>query len=268
MANKNGKIPEPQYDDNVGKRRGTTTRRYTPGMYDTQRIVTEDVYEEDETEEEGYDQPDTVIPRRSSAKLVAPLVLREVRQPARATRDTEAIQKVKTQQIRIEPAQQTKQPLITRRNLFISAIVGSAAVAGSAMAWSFASTKYSEMQHQMAEGKSPATSLALVCGHNNDSAYNPTQLHAYIAGDKILFVELPAGDPSKAHIYQTQSLHEVGYSGSLANVYIELIPSLVNDTHVVIMRATCEDVSLMARAFVVEWKLVSSKGYFHTEQPK
>lgn len=267
MADKNGKMSQPQYDDNVGKIRGnTTTRRYVPGMYDTQRIVTEDVYEEDETEEEEYDQPDTVIPRRGSAKLVAPLMLSPIRQPAR-TRNTEAIQQVKTQQIRIEQPEQPKQPMFSRRRL----ITGAGLLAsGSFALWttsSFGIAKWSEFTDQLASGEFPSVSISLVCGHNNDSETKRTRLHAWLDTEQgyINFMELPANDASKAKIFQT-SLQGM-YSGSLSNVKLDLIPSVVGNVHQVIMQATCLDVAILAEPLVLQWLLVDNGGYFHTEQP-
>ena len=256
-------MPTYTYDDHRYDDRCEPVKRTSAVPYRQRRFrITEDEDVEPMEEEEVQE---VIIPTRRSSHQ---LVLRDTsnRQPARMrnrTTETIPIQSISSQKI-----QPTRQP-ITRRGLLTVFGSGATVFASGLVGASYAQIKYSEVLHQFSEGKSPATSLALVCGHNHDSARNPTWLHAYLTDDIINFVELPAGDASKAHIYQSQSLREVGYQGSLSNVYLELLASVVSGgAHQVILRATCEDVALLTRPLIVQWLLVDSKGYFHTAQPQ
>lgn len=75
---------------------------------------------------------------------------------------------------------------------------------------------------QQQQGVTPHIALSKIFGHNHDSIEHPTILRAMVSGDYIDFEEVPAGDFAKVHGFQTESLKDLGYTGDLSEVYLEL----------------------------------------------
>lgn len=252
------------YDNGQCDYRGADARtrssiiRRGPNVYNTTPMVQED---------DGYKQPENgVVPRRGSAKLVAPIMLKPTKQPARATRNTEPVQQIKTQQIRIEPKKEQPQRPLSRRGL-LTGLITTCAASVAGVGWigsSLIMTKWSEYQDQLSSGMFPSDSISIVCGHNNDNYINKTELHACVLGEHgaVYFMELPAGEIEKGHVSQLPSLRTLGYQGSLENVSLQLNHIVVGSAHQINLIATCRDVALLAEPLEFEWILTSSKGYF------
>lgn len=61
----------------------------------------------------------------------------------------------------------------------------------------------SSLQMNVNDRQSPGyrgLTLELVCGHNHDSQQKKTQIHIWIEGQRIHFIETPAGDETKAKL--------------------------------------------------------------------
>lgn len=208
-------------------RRGNSSARYRPtGM----------VIEADEP-----------ITRRTTAQKGAPMQARTTARPQNRT--TEDV---------IVRSSDKRRSLFSRRNMLLG--LGSLAATGCGLNYSLA--KYDQFQHQIAEGARPATTCDLVCGHG-DSATNPTILHAYIAGNRINFVQSLAEDVSKAKLFQSFPFPAYGYTGDPSRVFLEIIPEqLASGKWQILLRATCEDVPLFAQKVLIQLPLVDAGDHF------
>ena len=94
---------------------------------------------------------------------------------------------------------------------------------------SMAYTGGSHIVHQYEQGATPSISVQGQFNHNNDSREKPTILRAMVSGDYIDFEEVPGGDISKTHGWQSPSIKDMGYTGDLRQVYLQITSEQVGD---------------------------------------
>lgn len=105
----------------------------------------------------------------------------------------------------------------TARTLIVSGIIGIVLVIAPVGV-----TNGLHVVRQQQQGVTPSITLVKVFGHNHDSIEHPTILRAMVSGGSIDFEEVPAGDISKVHGFRTASLKDLGYTGDLSEVYLEI----------------------------------------------
>lgn len=267
------------YNDDP-RRYPTSARRYVPGMYSSPTVAERDLTSA--KTRPHHSQVDEVIDDLDTIETVQPVTIRRTSSrkpvgkgstsmpveyayspPQKPIRKTTA----EDQAINMEAAKKL-QYQITRRRLLRTAAgwIGAACVGGFAVQWGTASLK--QLNETLQQGATAASSVTLVCGHQ-DSHLHPTELHAYLGNNAVFLLEIPGGNSSHVHLFQSKPLSSHFKPHELDHAYLQIIPEQVEAGKYQIRliltgSATGPLAPIPAPA---EWLLVDRGGHFEAVQP-
>lgn len=150
---------------------------------------------------------------------------------------------------------------IMRKGLTLLAVAAGSGVTGALLV-EWAGASWQTLQESLQEGQTAAVSVSLVCGHG-DSQAHPTELHAYVAQDRLHMLELPAGQASKGHLFVSSPLSVLFPPSALTHLFVRIEPEAVSTTTYQVRVELSTARQWFATAGPAVWLFVDKgRGYF------